>query len=85
MSKIRVLIVDDSSAIRLLLKGELSKDPELEVSGTCHSNGKDGCLEKIAAIFSGYCHDGYRDARDGRADCRERNSKDTSAASYHHV
>ena len=31
MSKIRVLIVDDSSTIRLLLKGELSKDPELEV------------------------------------------------------
>lgn len=31
MSKIRVLIVDDSAAIRLLLRGKLSKDPELEV------------------------------------------------------
>ncbi len=31
MPKIRVLIVADSAAIRMLLKGELSKDPELEI------------------------------------------------------
>ena len=39
MSKIRVLIVDDSVVIRRLLSDILSQDPELEVAGTA-ANGR---------------------------------------------
>lgn len=34
MSKIRVLIVDDSAVVRTMISRELSKDPEIEVVGT---------------------------------------------------
>jgi two-component system chemotaxis response regulator CheB len=39
MTKIRILVVDDSAVIRRLVSEELSKDPALEVVGTA-ANGK---------------------------------------------
>ncbi len=41
MPKIRVLIVDDSSFMRLAMRGFLSRDPEIEVVGVA-TNGADG-------------------------------------------
>lgn len=41
MSKIRVLIVDDSSFMRLAMRGFLSRDPEIEVVGVA-TNGAEG-------------------------------------------
>ena len=43
MGKIKVLIIDDESLARDLLKSYLAKDSRLEVSGEC-SNGFEGVL-----------------------------------------
>ena len=48
MSRIRVLIVDDSVVIRRLLSVILSSDPEIEVVGTA-SDGKIG-LARICQV-----------------------------------
>jgi two-component system chemotaxis response regulator CheB len=48
MNKIKVLITDDSIAIRQVLKETLSKDPEIEVVGTA-ANGRI-CLEKLPSL-----------------------------------
>ena len=48
MSKIRVLVVDDSVVIRRLLSDYLSSDPGIEVAGTA-ANGKIG-LAKISQV-----------------------------------
>ncbi len=46
--KIKVLIVDDSAFIRILVSDMLKGDPDIEVVGTA-KNGRDG-LDKIAAL-----------------------------------
>jgi two-component system chemotaxis response regulator CheB len=49
MSKIRVLIVDDSSFMRLAMRGFLSRDPEIEVVGVA-VDGADG-VAKAAQLL----------------------------------
>ncbi len=48
MSKIRVLVVDDSVVIRRVLTDVLNADPDLEVAGTA-INGR-ACLQKVAEL-----------------------------------
>jgi two-component system chemotaxis response regulator CheB len=48
MSKIRVLIVDDSSFMRMVIRGFLTRDPEIEVVGVA-ANGAEG-VSKAAQL-----------------------------------
>lgn len=48
MSKIRVLVVDDSAVVRRLVSAALSEDPRIEVAGTA-SHGREA-LERIAEL-----------------------------------
>ena len=59
----RILIVDDAAFMRMMIRDILTKNG-YEVVGEAQDGAQ--AIEKFKELKSGFDHDGYHDARNGR-------------------